>query len=261
MLADLEGLHVGLPDGERALAALEIGQQVLQALQQVLALALDRRLHDLRVGHGEVGGRHRVDELARIEVDLLRGLVVDAFDLLHGVLQPARRQQVGLLEIVEDDLVLPRRVGEALVALGGLGHRLDRLAHHALGGDLPQLHVLLPQLHLRLQQPVGIGQHLGGEVHEGLGEAQRIGRLGAVGLVLLGEVLQQLLAALGDVLEGVLHPLGLGGRQSWNGSWGRLLRHAFPLLDHWLCSVSCDTFSVPVPYLVSIVPGCQHLSR
>ena len=234
VLADLEGLHVGLADRELALAALEVGQQVLQALDQVLALALDRRLHDLRVGQGEVGRRHRVDELARIELDLLRRLVVDALDLLDRALQPARGEQVGLLEVVEHDLVLPGRIGEALVALGRLGDRLDRLAHHALGRDLPQLHVLGPELHLRLQQLVGIGQHLGREVHEGLGELQRIGRLRAVGLVALGELGQQLLAALGDVLESRLHLLGFGGRETRDDLRGGRVRHAFPLSNHWL---------------------------
>ena len=208
--------------------------EILQALHQVLALGLDGGLHDLRIGEREVGGRQRVDELARVEVDLLGGLVVDALDLVDGVLQPARREQVGLLQVVEDDLVLPRRIIEALVALGRLGHRLDRLAHHALGGHLPQLQVLLPQLHLRLQQPVGVGHHLGREVHEGLGEMQRVGRLLAVGLVAFGEILQQLLAALGDVLEGCLHPFRFGWRQSRDGRWGRRVRHAFPLPNHCL---------------------------
>ena len=128
-------------------------------------------------------------------------LFVDAFDLLDRSLQPPRRQKVRLLEIVEDDLVLPRRVVEALVALGWFGHRLDRLAHPALGGDLPQLHVLLPKLDLGLNQAVGIGHHLGREVHEGPGEMQGVCRLWAIGLVALGEVLQELLAAFGNVLE------------------------------------------------------------
>jgi hypothetical protein len=144
VLADLEGLHVGLPDRELAFAALEVGQQVLQALDQVLALGLDGRLQHLRVGHREVRGRHRVGKLPCIELDLLRRLVVDAFDFLDGALQPARREQVGLLQVVEDDFLFPRRIVEALVALGGLGDRLDLLAHQALRGGLPQLHVLLP---------------------------------------------------------------------------------------------------------------------
>ncbi len=135
VLAHLEGLHVGLADRQPTLATLEVGQQVLQTLDEVLAFALDGRLHDLRIGEREVRRRHRVDELARVEVDLLRRLVVDALDLLDRALQPARGEEIGLLEVVEDDLVLPCRIVEALVALGGLGHRLDFLAHHALRSD------------------------------------------------------------------------------------------------------------------------------
>jgi hypothetical protein len=207
-------------------------------------------LQHLRVGHGEVGGRHRVDELARIELDLLGGLVVDALDFLHSALQPARRQQVGLLEVVEDDLFFPRRIVEAFVALGGLGDRLDLLAHQALRGDLPQLHVLLPQLHLRLHELGRVGQHLGREVHESLGKAERVWRLRAVGLVPLGKGLQQLLAALGDILESDLQLFGLCRRYPRHlgrkATGRRRLRHAFPLTNHWLCAVSCGIFSVPV---------------
>jgi hypothetical protein len=245
--ADLEGVHVGLADGELALAALEVGQQVLEAFQQVLALGLDGGLDDLGICQREVRRRNGIDELARVEVHLLRGLVVDTLDLLDRALQPAGGQQVGLLQVVEDDLVLPGGVVEALVAAGRLGDGLRRLAHHALGRGLPELHVLLPQLDLGLHQPVRIGQHLGREVHEGLGEAEWVGRLLTVGLIALGKVLQQLLAARRDVLECLLEFLGLLRRETAEGCGGGTIGHAFPLPNHCLCGVSCGKFDTSVP--------------
>src|SRR3546814_7398957 len=69
VLAELEGLDVGHLDPEAALAALEVGEQVVEALHEVLAAGFQRRAQHLRIGHHEVGGGHGVDELAGIEVD------------------------------------------------------------------------------------------------------------------------------------------------------------------------------------------------
>ncbi len=57
-----------------AAAPLEIAEQVVQAAEQVLAAGLGGLAQHLGVGQQEVGGAERVDELAGIEVDLLRGL-------------------------------------------------------------------------------------------------------------------------------------------------------------------------------------------
>ena len=93
VLAQLEGLGVGHPDLEAALASLQVLQQVVETLHQVLAAALQGLAQHLRIGHQEVGGRHGVDELPGIEVDLLGGLVVQALNVLHRRLHPARGQQ------------------------------------------------------------------------------------------------------------------------------------------------------------------------
>src|SRR5262249_8035162 len=89
-----------------------------------------------------------------------------------------------------------------------------------------------------------IGQHLAREVHEGLGELERIDRLWSLGLVAFGEVGQELLAARGNVLEGGLHLVGLGGRQAREDLLAGRLRHAFPLLNQWLWATSCDTWAI-----------------
>ena len=55
---DLEGVHVGLPDQELALAALQVLQHHLQPAHQVLALLVQRRLQHLGVQREEVGRVH-----------------------------------------------------------------------------------------------------------------------------------------------------------------------------------------------------------
>jgi hypothetical protein len=149
VLADLEGLEIGHADLELPLAALQVLEQVFQALHQVLAAAVDGGAQHFRIGQHEVARRHRVDELAGIEVDLARGLVVQTVDVLHGRLHPARGQQVRLLDEVEHLVVLPGDVLEAAVVLGRCDDGVGLLAHHALGGRLPQVHVVLPERELR----------------------------------------------------------------------------------------------------------------
>jgi hypothetical protein len=94
VVADLEGVGVGHPDLQPAVAPLQVVEQVLQPLDQVVAPRFHGRAQHLGVGHDEVGRRHGVDELAGVEVDLLGGLVVQALDLLHGGLDPAGAQQI-----------------------------------------------------------------------------------------------------------------------------------------------------------------------
>ena len=45
------------------------------------AAALDRGAQDFRIGQHEIAGRHRIDELARIEIDLARRLLVQSLDI------------------------------------------------------------------------------------------------------------------------------------------------------------------------------------
>ena len=174
VLADREGLGVGHLDRQLALAALQILQQVVQALHQVLAAGLDGGAQHLRIGHDEVGRRHRVDELAGIEIHLLGGLVVQPVDLAHRRLHPARRQQVGLLDVVEQGVLVPGGVGEAAVAALWADDRLGLLAHHPLGGALPQGHIVLPQGHLGLHDHGRVGHHLGRHLQEGIAHIQRV---------------------------------------------------------------------------------------
>jgi hypothetical protein len=176
VLAHLESRRVGHLDSQLAATFLDVAQQVVEALEQVLAVALDGFAQDFRIGHGEVRRRQGVDELAGEEVHFLARDFVEVFDTADRLMDVARGNQVGLLDEVEQEMLFPLGIGEALVALLRLCHRRALHAHHAHRRMLPQREVVPNQVHLRLGQLVGIGQHLGHHVHEGLGDAEIVGR-------------------------------------------------------------------------------------
>ena len=115
ILADLEGVG-RLADGKLALAALDIVEQIVQTLDQILAVRLQRGAQHFGIGEEEIGGRDRVGELLGIEFDALARLVVEAVELGDRVLHPVGGQQIGLLDEVEDLVFLPVLVAEAPVA-------------------------------------------------------------------------------------------------------------------------------------------------
>ncbi len=205
VLADAEGVHVGHLDRESSLAALEIVEQVLQTLDEVLAAAIERRLQDLGVGHQEVRGRHRIDELAGVEIDLARGLVVEPLDILHRRLHPARRQQIALLDEVEERIVVPRRIAEAAIALRRLDDRLGLAAEKALRRPLPEGQIVVPQRDLGLHELRRIGHHPRRHLEESGTDVERIAHAnaaagtGLAGMLALQKLRHQPLAALGDL--------------------------------------------------------------
>ena len=80
ILPDVEMFQIGHLHIEVALVAIQVLHHVRDALKQVLALAFDGRLEDFGIGRREVGGRHRVNELAGVELHLLGRVVVKPFD-------------------------------------------------------------------------------------------------------------------------------------------------------------------------------------
>ncbi len=194
----LKAVHIGHLDAELALALLKIAQQVVQALQQVLAAGLGGLAQHLGIGEQEVRRAHRIDELARVEIHLLRGLRVQPVDLLHHVLHITRRQQVRLLDEVEDLVLAPGVVLEAPIRGRCGDHRLGLRAHDAARGVLPERHVVLPEAELRRDQPGGVGDQPGGHLHEGAGDVQRVRRVLLVRLA-LQPFADDSLGALGDV--------------------------------------------------------------
>jgi hypothetical protein len=103
-------------------AALDVVEEIVEALDEILAARRDGLAEHLGIGEREVGRRERVDVLAREEVDLLLRLLVEALDARHLVVHPARGDEVALLDVVEEEVLVPVLVLEALVALRGHHH-------------------------------------------------------------------------------------------------------------------------------------------
>ncbi len=146
------------------------------------------------------------------------------------VVQPARGDEVALLDVVEQEVLLPVLVPESLVAFRRRGDRLGGSAQQLHRRRLPQVHVVPPQIHLRLGEPVGVRQHLRGELHERLADPELVGdeRVAGSGLA-GGEVADDLGALLrggaqrfgerdrivGRLRGGFFRGGGLGGRWTW----------------------------------------------
>ena len=173
--ADLEGVRVGHLDLELALAPLEVVEQMLQPRHQILAAGFQGLAQDLRVGHDEIARRHGIDELARVEIDLLGRLGVETVHVADGGLHPARAQQIGLLDEIEQLVLLPGGIAEAAVLGLGLDHRLATTTGHALGRRLPELHVVAPEIDLGFDQLGRIAHHPGRHLHEGLADVEGVG--------------------------------------------------------------------------------------
>ena len=212
--ADLERIQVGHPDRQLAFAAVEVLQHVLQAAQQVLAAGLQRQAQHLGIGGDEVGGRHHLDELARVELELLLGLVVQTVLLLGSLQEVSGGQQIGLLDEVEQRVVVPGRVLEPPVAAVGHDHRVHVDPEHALGGAVPEPDMVLPQAELRLSQLLWLAHHPAEHLEEGAAQGRMAVHLvaDAIEVALPGdEILDQLAAALGDLAQDRHDLVGLVG--------------------------------------------------
>ena len=160
-----------------ALAALQIRQQMVQTLDQVLTLGVEGALKNLGVGGGEIRRRQGVDPLPGIEGDLFPRLGVQAVDIADRVADPVRRQQVGLLQGVEQDVFRPGLILEPLVVRGGRGHRGGVLPIQALGRGIEQDGIALPQFRLRFGQLGRVLQHGGTQFEKRLADHQRVRNL------------------------------------------------------------------------------------
>ena len=200
--ADLERLEVGHLDREPTFAPRQILEQVIEAVQQIGAATLQGGAQDLRIGRHEVAGRHRIDELTGVELDLPPGLVVETLELVDRIDQPARGQQVRLLDEIEHGVVVPRRVTEAAIALFGLDHRLHRLTEQALAGILPEPQMVLPQRQLGLQDRGRIGQNARTQLEDRRPEIERVGCGRAVDRAApVRDALHQALAVVADLTQ------------------------------------------------------------
>ena len=130
--ADLEGIGVGLADAQIAAAGRDVLGQHVHPARQVLGIRRQRLAQELRIGEHEIRRRDRVGDLADVEVGLLLRERIEPFGILDQMVGPGHRQEIGLLEEVEELVARPFGVAEALVLRARLGHRLGLLAGHAL---------------------------------------------------------------------------------------------------------------------------------
>ena len=137
-------------------------------------MALPGRADDLGVGQGEIGRCNGVDELAGVEVDLVLRLAIEALDIVHRRMQPARREQVGLLEIVEQQVFAPFGIAKSPVVFLGFDQGRAFDAHHSFRGVLPQRHGVLPQRHLGLGEARRVGHHLRRHIEESAADVERV---------------------------------------------------------------------------------------
>ncbi len=202
-LPSWKALFVGHADAQLPFALLDVGEQVVQPLDQVVAARGHGLAQHLRVGGGEIGWRQRVHVLAREEGDLLLRVLGQALDAGHRVLDVPRRDQVGLLDVVEHEVARPVVVLEPAVALGRLGDRDMVLPEHLHPGRLPQAHGIDPVVDRCGGEGARVHEHARVQVHVGLGDPQLVlhHRGDALLEVLLPELLQDARGALGDLVQ------------------------------------------------------------
>ena len=206
VLADLEGRGVGHGDLQAAATLLQVLQEMAKAVQQVLAVAVAGLLEHGRIAEREVARRQRRGHLAGVEIDLLLVLGVQTLDVAEHVVHPARGEQVGLLDVVEDERLGPGFVLEATVA----PFRLDQGLRFLPGGPLqrivPELQAVLPEAHLRLDELRRVGRHARGRGAEGGEHAGWIDDREFVAAVLaFEEGLDHTAALLGELRPGARH--------------------------------------------------------
>ena len=142
---DSTGRHGEIaPDFERRLVShrnpplLEVGQQVLDALLDALALSIDSALDKFGVGGEEIRRRGSVDELARHEAHAIAGVFVVYRQRLDGLAEILGVDEIGLAQVIEDRTACPGWMLEAPVTGLGLGNWQRIRACSSLEHGLPQ---------------------------------------------------------------------------------------------------------------------------
>ena len=174
--AYFKGAFVGHADAQLALTTLHILEHVFKPVHKIFTVAVDGGFQHFRIGDEEIGGRKRIDELARIEINFARGVRVHAGDILDRMLQPARGQQIGLFHEIEYGVLFPRLVLEAPVLTVRHDHRLLFVAQQAVSGILPQMHVILPKFDLLFPQLDGVAHQARAQLHERTAHIHRVER-------------------------------------------------------------------------------------
>ena len=168
--ADGEHRGIGLADFQVAAAGLDVLGEHVHAADEVVGVGRERFAQQLRVGQHEVRWRQRVGDLPHIELGLLPGVRVEIGGVADQLVGPARGEEIGLLEEVEELVRGPLRIGEALVVGRGHGDRLGRFAGEPLGCRCPQIEIGLAQPGLQFDGALGVGQPIFRDLPQRLGD-------------------------------------------------------------------------------------------
>ena len=182
---DLEALRVRLAHLELAAAGLDVLGEHLHAAHEIGAVLLDRRADELGVRGEEVRGRQRARQLPDVELGLVAGVLVEPFRLLDERLGPARGDEIGLLEEVEDRVLRPLRVLEAGILRIRRRDRGGGLALHPLQRRRPEVEEGRAEAGLRLDRLLRVDEPVLGDLAEGLDVVGGLVGKAGVGALLL----------------------------------------------------------------------------
>ena len=144
--------------------------QHLHAAHQVLAVGGDGLAEQFRVGEDKIGRRDRVGDLPDVEARLVAGVLIQALGMVDEVRGPARGDEIGLFQEIEESVAAPFGVLETLVAALGLDRVLGGFGVGAdlLDGVRPDRHIAGKEPRLRFQRALRVGQPVFRELGEGL---------------------------------------------------------------------------------------------
>ena len=185
-----------------AVPGLDVLGQHVHAAHQVLGLRRQRFAQQLRIGQHEVRGRNRVGDLADVEIGLLQDVGIEPLGVAHQPVRPLHREQIGLLEEIEELVARPFGIGEALVPGIGRDHRFDRLARHAFDGIGPEVEIGLAEAGLQLERPLRVAQPVVRDL------AERFHHVGDLGVLVVGAALLAGLEIGGHGLAAFFHDAG-----------------------------------------------------
>ena len=147
---------------------------------------------------------------------------IECFGLAHEPVRPLHRQEICLFQEIEELVVRPFRIGEALVFRIGLGDRLYLLAGHALDRVGPEIEIGLAQTRLQFQRALRIAQPIIRHLADGFHHVHDLGILVVVvaffaRLEIGGQGLTALFHHARDVAGELLH---VGGAAFGGFCWG-----------------------------------------
>ena len=225
-----------MPDLELAAAGLDVLRQHLHAAHQILAVLRHGLAQQLGIGRDEIGRGKGPGDLLDVEAGLVARMGIEIVRLLDHALGPARRQQVGLLDEIEDGVSVPFGIGEAGVALLGRDHRLDLLAAEPLQRRAPQGEEVAGDRALGLDDLLGIADPALGDAAEHLDHLAGFVGLAGLGLAPFDrfQIGGRHLAGLLDQLTHILrHRLEIGHRRKLAERRFRRLWPGLALLVSW----------------------------